>query len=434
LATWWIATMTPPAFPAKSVPRVDHHQHLLSPMAAALTSKIPKAIEVAPHVAKVLDAHITHWNNKSELAPLYAQDSFVFSTTDPEVVRGQDRVAGYMTTRFRARYRMIPIAFNASATSARITGFFERGESGAAKPFGFFDLGVIRSGSADWRIASEMLVFPAPKTSEPETAQQLIAALDEPGIAQAVVLSNAYYFDSPRLTPEGGSYEKVRAENDWTAEQVAQYPDRLVAFCSVNPLSSWAIDEIKRCASSGKFKGLKLHFGVSGIDLKNTAHVEKVRSVLAEANRLKFPLIVHVRADQTYGAGHAHILLDKIVSAAPDVSFTIAHLWGGESYSAAALEVYADAVRQHDPPTNNLYFDIAEVDLVVGESPDISKAVADRMRQIGLERILYGTDGPIAESQTPRDGWNTTCAKLPLTDEEFRIIANNVAPYLRPLQ
>jgi len=78
-----------------------------------------------------------------------------------------------------------------------------------------------------------------------------------------------------------------------------------------------------------------------------------------------------------------------------------------------------------------LYFDIAELDLVLGERPDALQECAERMRQIGLDRILYGTDGPISESQTPHDGWTKTRVALPLTEAEFTQIANNVAPYLR---
>jgi uncharacterized protein len=416
------------ALAAPSVPSVDHHQHLQSPLAAALSSKIPERVELPPPLAELLNARVKGWNNKSELAHLYADQSFAISTVDSEVLRGPDQIANFLAERFRAGYRMSPVAFNATATSARISGLFERDEAG---PFGFFDLGLVRGDSSQWRIASETLIFPGLKIEKSETAQELVAALDEAGIERAVVLSEGYFFDSPRLTPAGGLYDKVRAENDWTAEQVAQYPERLLAFFSVNPLSNYAVEEVKRCAATGKFKGLKLHFGVSGVDLKNPEHVEKVRRVVGEANRLKLPLIVHVRADGSYGAEHARILLDRIVSAAPDVPFTIAHLWGGESYSAEALKVYADAVTNHDPNTKNLYFDIAEVNMVVGNSPETAKAVAERMRQIGIERILYGTDGPIAESQTPKEGWEGTRAKLPLSSEEFGVIAGNVAPYLR---
>ena len=52
------------------------------------------------------------------------------------------------------------------------------------------------------------------------------------------------------------------------------------------------------------------------------------------------------------------------------------------------------------------------------------------MRKIGLDWILYGSDGPVMESATPLAAWKRT-KTLPLTEEELRIIAGNVAPYLR---
>jgi predicted TIM-barrel fold metal-dependent hydrolase len=323
---------------------------------------------------------------------------------------------------------MRPTASIRNGNAASVAGVFLRGEP--PQTIGFFHLTLVK-GSDAWKIIGAQWSFPGPPVSEPETAKDLIAALDDARIEKAVVLSDAYFFDSPVLTPQGGSYDAVRAENDWTAEQVAQYPDRLIAFCSLNPLSDYAFQELGRCAKSGRFKGLKLHLGTSRVDLLNPAHVDKLRAVVAEANRLKMPLVVHVRNGSEYGAQHAHILLDRIVSAAPDVSFTIAHLWGGEAYSAEALGVYAEAMSAHDPHAKNLYFDIAELDLVLGERPDALAECAERMRQIGLDRILYGTDGPISESQTPRDGWAKTRALLPLTEAEFTKIANNVAPYLR---
>jgi uncharacterized protein len=420
-----------PAIAQQNVPapKVDHHQHLLSPLAAKLTSPVAPAVAVPPDLAQVLDRRAAHWNDKAKLAPMYAADAFIVTTIDRNAVHGGGAVAAYVSTRFRAAYRMRPIAFNRSDAFAHIAGYFERGEGDAARPFGYFNLSLVKDG-AGWRIASEMFAFPGPAEPEPQTAKDLIAALDEAGIQKAVVLSDGYFFDSPRLTPNGGSYENVRAINDWTAEQVAQYPDRLVAFCSLNPLSDYALTELRRCAASGKFRGLKLHFGVSGVDLMNRAHVAKVRAVVAEANRLKLPLIVHVRADGTYGAAHARVLIDRIVSAAPDVVFQIAHFWGGEGYSADALEVYARAVKARDPRTKNLFFDIAQMALVAGNSPDDMKVLAQRMREVGLDRILYATDGPLTDG-TPRDGWAATRGTLPLTDAEFRILANNVAPYLR---
>ena len=82
------------------------------------------------------------------------------------------------------------------------------------------------------------------------------------------------------------------------------------------------------------------------------------------------PIVVHVRADANYGRAQAEIMLSEIIATAPDVPFQIAHLWGGESYSDAALRVYADAVAAGDPRTANLYFDLAEVALAAGNSPE----------------------------------------------------------------
>jgi predicted TIM-barrel fold metal-dependent hydrolase len=219
-----------------------------------------------------------------------------------------------------------------------------------------------------------------------------------------LVLSDAYWFDSPKNQPVADAYAKMRAENEWTAREIARFPDRLVAFCSFNPLAEYALAEVDRCASDSRFRGLKLHFGMSVVDLKNPEHVEKVRRVFEAANRRRLPIIVHVRADQTYGREHAEILLSQLLPAAPVIPVPIAHLWGGEAFSDSALAVYADAVSAGRPATKNLYFDVAESVLVAGASEETLRTIAQRIRQIGPRRILYGTDGPVPEALSPREG------------------------------
>src|SRR5438876_11319524 len=84
--------------------------------------------------------------------------------------------------------------------------------------------------------------------AKPITAKELVALLDSAGIRRAVVLSVAYMYGNPNRPPVENEYEKVKGENDWTSQQVALYPDRLVAFCSMNPIKAYALDEIRRCA------------------------------------------------------------------------------------------------------------------------------------------------------------------------------------------
>ena len=50
--------------------------------------------------------------------------------------------------------------------------------------------------------------------------------------------------------------------------------------------------------------------------------------------------------------------------------------------------------------------------------------IAKRLRSIGVDRILYGSDGP------PLTNWRAF-RKLPLIEKEFRKTERNIAPYLR---
>ena len=82
---------------------------------------------------------------------------------------------------------------------------------------------------------------PGPKGID---ANSLIAQLDAAGIGRAVGLSVAYSFSNPNKLPVPNEYAYVMAENDWTSAQIAEYPNRLLGFCSVNPLRPYALKEI----------------------------------------------------------------------------------------------------------------------------------------------------------------------------------------------
>ena len=58
--------------------------------------------------------------------------------------------------------------------------------------------------------------------------------------------------------------------------------------------------------------------------------------------------------------------------------------------------------------------------------------MAQRMRQIGLDRILYGSDSSLGTTANPSTAthWRETLRSLPLSDEEIHAIAGNIAPYL----
>ena len=270
----------------------------------------------------------------------------------------------------------------------------------------------------------------------PSSAQALIAFLDSAGIRRAVVLSVAYQWGGYSRTTEN-EYERVKAENDWTAQQVALYPDRLVAFCSVNPLKPYALDEIARCARDPRLRtGLKLHFGNSDVDVHDTMQVAQLQRVFRAADANRMAIAVHAHANfnkkRPYGRAEAQIFLDRILPFAPNVTVQIAHLAGAGDYDDAAdsaAAVYAEAIAVHDPRTAHLYFDVSGIAGIEEMAPERRDGLVRRMRQIGFDRLLYGSDGAVA-GHGPREYW-ASFKTLPLTPAELNAVATNVAPYLR---
>ncbi|MBL8175514.1 MAG: amidohydrolase family protein [Bryobacterales bacterium] len=259
------------------------------------------------------------------------------------------------------------------------------------------------------------------------TAEDLIRQMDEAGVGRGVVLSIAYQFGNPNRAPVANERERVRQENDWTAEQAAFYPKRLTAFCGVNPLKEYALEEIRRCAGNGRMgKGLKLHFGNSDVDLENAAHIAQLRRVFAEANRHEMAIVAHIRSNydkrRPWGERQARIFLEQLLPAAKDVAVQIAHVAGAGAYEDdvdAALGTFAAAAKAGDKRMKRVYFDVS-----VMRWEKRAELLVRHLRAIGMKRLLYASDGP------PLEAWKRF-RTLPLTEREFRQIEGNVAPYLR---
>jgi predicted TIM-barrel fold metal-dependent hydrolase len=93
------------------------------------------------------------------------------------------------------------------------------------------------------------------------------------------------------------------------------------------------------------------------------------------------------------------------------------------------MAVLAGAVQQRDRRTSHLWFDVTTV-VDRDISPVQAALVAKRIQQVGVDRILYGSDAAVGDNLRPREGW-AAFRRLPLTEAEFARIARNVAPYLR---
>ncbi|HEY1150520.1 MAG TPA: amidohydrolase family protein [Pseudoduganella sp.] len=273
---------------------------------------------------------------------------------------------------------------------------------------------------------------------QPISATDLISMLDDAGIKRATLLSVAYTFGSPKRSfPD--ELARVRAENDWTAAQAAKYPGRLMAFCSFNPLKDYALGELARCAAHPGLKhGIKLHFGNSDVQLEQPAHLERMKQVFKAANDHHMAIVVHMRAsisqNRPYGAQQARIFLEQLLPQAPDVTVQVAHFAGaGPGYDDPAGEeamgVLAEAVQHGDPRARKLWFDIAS--LPDGKlTKEQEQRLVARIRQVGVSRVLYGSDAAAGNNLRPLEGW-AAFLSLPLTEDEVAIVSTNLPPYWR---
>lgn len=281
------------------------------------------------------------------------------------------------------------------------------------------------------------LVSPAfaPIVRLPERdGKALLAELDAAGIDKAVVLSVGYSFADERKNLDDPD-RLTRVENDWTSAEVTAGAGRLVGFCSANPLRPAAVAELERCLALPGMKGVKLHFGNGGVSLRDPAHAARMVEVFSLAERLRAPVLVHMRArgGMSFGAEDARLFLDKLVAAAPSIEIVVAHLGGaGPGYPAQADEVMAvfgAAAERNDPRMRNIYVDVATV-VTAETTAEGGARVAARIRQVGTRRALYGSDlSPPGGSV--RAGWEIFRDRTPLTAAELRTIAGNVTRFAR---
>jgi len=410
------------------VPRVDAHQHLMSAAAQALT--VPEddlpAIALPAELAALL-AERERVAGNPPVGDLFRDDALVVQLQEGRWRRGRSAVDRYNNNILKG-VRFVAKAYALGDRSGWIAGTVRVPEANDDS-LGFM-LGLARDGAGPWRIASEALNEVRPPVYDRVVdADRVIELLDDAGIRHGVLLSVAYWFGSPmRNPPVQDELGKTRAENDWTVAEAARHPDRLVPFCSVNPMRDYAIAELERCAAMPAVRGMKIHLANSRIDLRDAGQLARLRDFFRAADRHRMAIVMHARTPQGFGVEHAAIVLEELLPAAPDVPVQIAHM--ASSWDAAAF--FADAIAGGDPRTRNLYFDVTQAVPadVAARTPAYRAGLVATLRRIGLARVFHGSDLAVSSNPSPREWWKAMRA-LPLSDDELRTVANNLPPYLR---
>lgn len=262
-------------------------------------------------------------------------------------------------------------------------------------------------------------------------ASDAVHALDQANISKGVILSCAYLFGLPSLHLNPAEIaERTRRENEFTAEEVAKYPTRLVGFLSVDPLQDSAVDEIRHWKGSHRLVGLKLHLTASGVDIRSTADRRKLAAVLAEADAEHLPMVIHIGGGK-FDAADAELFIREVLPHARESWVQIAHAGGGlpreDGNDVRVLRVFADHIVQHDPLTRHVMFDLS----YVPDPDEDPRAVSDliqEVRRIGIRRFLFGSDFNVLTPQQEIEN----LSKAGLTKEEWQTLRAACAPWACP--
>ena len=273
-----------------------------------------------------------------------------------------------------------------------------------------------------------------PTLTTPHSVEDLLAEMDRAGIQRALVMSTGYLAESPIMEPQRpDAADLMRAANDWTVELTHRYPKQLSAFIAVDPIRPTALPEIARWKGNRGVTGIKLHLTASGVDLRRDSDVAALAAVFGAAAQTRFAIVIHLRTQRMdYGAPDIRRFVEDVLPAAGNTPVQIAHAagWGGiDQATLSALSAFAGAIETNPRRFRHVWFDLSGVWTDKSSAADKQTLVA-LIRRIGLSHFLPASDWPYPGDNL-EDYYNRVYLELPLTEREWTIIRNNVAPYAR---
>ena len=254
------------------------------------------------------------------------------------------------------------------------------------------------------RDACFSLLYSHPK-AKLATAEDIIVSMDECEIDKSVILNLGWV-----------SHELCTETNDYILEAVARYPQRLIGFCSIQPLNvDKAVEEIWRCASSGARGIGEMRPDVQGFALGDNTVMKPVVEAVVENG-----LILLTHASESVGhlySGKGTITPEVIypfILDFPELKLVCAHWGGGLPFYALMPEV-ASALA-------NVFFDTAATPFLY--RPQIFKLMAEI---IGSDKVLFGSDYPLLSPKRIIDQLASICLER---EDKARILGANAQSLL----
>jgi predicted TIM-barrel fold metal-dependent hydrolase len=216
------------------------------------------------------------------------------------------------------------------------------------------------------------LLYESPK-SRLVGPDEMVAAMDEAGVAAAVVMGFPW-------RREG----LWRRQHEVILEAMRRFPQRLLGFCAVHILAPGAAREVERCLAAG-FKGVgELAWYEADLGEDLTGALAPMAELCAH---YRVPLLLHTNdpVGPRY-PGKAALSLPGLYAAIrsfPEVDWILAH-WGG------GLPFYGLMKKEGPEVLRRVYFDTAASPYLY--RPEIYRLVGE---MVGPDKIIFGSDYPL---------------------------------------
>jgi uncharacterized protein len=247
------------------------------------------------------------------------------------------------------------------------------------------------------------LLYRSPK-SKLIGADEIIQMMDEQGVDKSVVFGFPWH-----------SSNIFKRNNDYVAEAVQRYPDRLIGFCCFDSTAADAPQEAERCLAGGLSGVGELAFYENGIDEAARDTLTPIMDICRERN---LPIMLHTnepvgheypgKSPNTLGQIYAFIKKfqrNRII---------LAH-WGG------GLFFYGLLKKEVKECLARVYFDTAATPYLYD-----SDVYAVATKILGPEKVLFGSDYPLLKPGR----YFTDIAQTGLSGDEIKKIKGENAERL----
>jgi len=234
-------------------------------------------------------------------------------------------------------------------------------------------------------------------------ADELIARMHRNGIDKTVVCHLIFPL---------WEQEDFTRGNNLVLEAARKHPDRLVAACVINPKHGrFAEQEARRCLSAGA-KAIKFHpvlhgfYPISG---------EIVNPIMAIAEEARVPVVTHsdfnARSCTPYEVAHLAVRFRRVTVVMLHMGIDPEGLWHIPEIVAPIPNLMVDSSLTSDLPYG---------------------VYVNRVRKLGADRVLFGSDGPIVSVEANLAKLAAAEQTYGLTkDEKRKILGENAVRVFR---